>query len=183
MPGGLALVPWALGPSGPLAKDKLDRAGVDYTKISRDNVFIGYQPPEKKTTPKETNPNPNPVQPTQKDDENGPDPLEFYRLIFISIQEGEGEALLYSVYHDSEKQLRSFGFKKDFYIYGQSGSKTLLKGRVLKIDFDGVYFQDLLSTKTKTYFIRMDQTLKEAMEEPVPEAQLIKVGIKVDKSS
>jgi hypothetical protein len=145
-PGGLGLVPWASGPSGPLGPGVLAVPPRQYAAIARRNVFFN-QPAAPVERPAEE------VQVTQ-----------FVYLTDITHTEKGAEAFLYDRYNNRRIRLRASAGFNTFRLRDSQG-ETLVQGKVLTIEDRDLTFQ----VDEAKYTIHVGQSLKEAMEKPLRE--------------
>lgn len=165
-PAGLALLPWAIGPTGPLAERKLaaERPRYDYDDLLRKNIFQGG------TT------RPPPPEPPRVVENTGPDMRQFTQLILTTEDDRQAQALLRNRYTNDTTWLRSRRGLNSFWIYDESGEKAVMRGWVLKITQGDVFFH----VDGYLYCIHVGETLAEAMEQPADWQDLIGTGMEVD---
>ncbi len=160
-PVGLALVPWAIGPSGPFAQKKMAdlRAHRKYAAIPQKDIFVGYIPPPPPPRPPivQTEPEPEP------EEEDDLDVKEFVRLMMITVTEERAEAKLRNRLDSREIRLRTSPGFNFFRISNISGTRTLLKAQVVHIDYRNVYFV----WENKLYRFHIGDTLARAIQEPI----------------
>ncbi len=143
-PGGLALVGWAAGPSGPLGPGTLARTSGSYLALAKKDIFFG-RPPSRETPGGE---------------------VEVSRFLYLTdiTQAGKkSEAFLYDRLNNRKTRLRSSPGFDSFRV--MDGDKTVVQGKVVRIDARDVVFH----AGGKYYSLHVGQSLEEAMERPVPQ--------------
>jgi hypothetical protein len=156
-PAGLALVPWAIGPMGPLGPQLLAQPKRDYDALAHRNIFFGRAP-------------------RTAAGEKEPGVFQFVYLTDITL-DGRGspaEASLYDRYNNHHfRHLRPERGFDQFKIADNEGDKQLV-GRVLRMDTRDLIFQAHHSTgensapqEDKYYRIHVGQNLEEAMRRPL----------------
>lgn len=157
-PTGLALVPWAIGPTGLLGPQQLAVPEREYASIAGKNIFYGPPPP--------------------RDRSNTVDVTEFVRLTDITQSERKTEAFLYDRYNNRTTRLRlSVGFAA-FTVFDSDG-KLAIRGTVVQMSDREVVFR----VDDKYYAMHVGQSLQEVLEKPLRDSQLKEMGITKVKAS
>ena len=155
-PTGLMVVPWAVGPTGPLGPGILATSSRQYGSIAAKDIFFG---------PKEVD----------QSAEQGVDTFEnlgFVVLTDITHTGSKSEAFLYTKYNNSKTRLRaSAGF--DSFRIRNSKDQTLAQGKVIRIDERDLIFR----SGDKYYSIHVGQNLEEAMKHPLSPSELKELGL------
>ncbi len=162
-PAGLALVPWALGPSGPFAQRQLASLAArrDYSIIARNNVFVGERPPVKRPDPEEM--------------EDPADMKQFTYLIGISINGIRAEAYLRNRYTNKYIRLRSSSIFNKFTITDEFGERVVMEGKVRKIDAREVYFE----YRGEIYRLHVGENISQALsQQPLSDSEMAAAGLK-----
>jgi hypothetical protein len=151
-PTGLALLPWTVGPTGPVARQQLaEQTGSRrYADLPRKNVFVGALPAvvvEKKEEP-----------------DADLEVTEFIRLETTnpSAREAFFRNLIFQTPATRVRAVPRSGYDT-FRVTNESRSKTLIKAKVLRVDQRDVYFQ----VGEDVYGIHIGQTLSDAMRRPL----------------
>jgi hypothetical protein len=141
-PGALALIPWALGTTGPANPGRLAKAARQYTAVASKDVFTGMPPAD------------------------GPEPdmASFVFLVGITLNDNGCEAALYNNQTKAKMRLCLQAGKDTFRVMKESG-ELRVQGKVVRIENREVFF----SSEKKYYAIRLGQNLEEAMRSPLPE--------------
>lgn len=165
-PAGLALVPWAAGPTGPVGKQKLAMLDSQrqYRTISEKSIFEGFKPPIIKD---EGPPDP------------GPDMARYTYLSYIKMSDIRGEAWLYNRLTQHEIRLRVSRIFGKFKILAEDGETVQLEGNVVKIDSRNVYFQLLNEIEYRGAVFRLEsgKNLLDAIRSPLSAEEVAKLGI------
>jgi hypothetical protein len=154
-PTGLALVPWVVGPTGPVAQRRLEgeMAHRYYSDIARRNPFVGASKPP----------------PPREEPDADIEVAEYVRLDTTNV-DGREAFLRNLIFKTSPIRIRAVprsGYDT-FRVMNENRSKTILRGKVLRIDQRDVYFQ----VKEDIYGIHIGQTLADAMRRPLNNGEL-----------
>jgi hypothetical protein len=150
---GLALVPGAVGPTGPIGPGLLAVPPRQYASIAGKNIFFG--PPT-----------------TDRPTENV-DIMQFVYLTDITRDDSKAEAFIYDRYNNRKTRLRASAGFDSFRILDSQG-ETLLRGTVVRIDDRDLVFQN----GEKYYSIHVGQNLEEALKRPLSASELKELGLK-----
>jgi hypothetical protein len=157
-PTGLAMLPWFVGPTGPLAQQRLANEGGyrQYGDMAYKNLFAGA-----------VDPPPPPEVPVESD--AGIDVTEFVRLDTL---DPDGKVaffrnLIFKMPPIRVKSVKNSGFDV-FRIQNENKTKTALKAKVLRIDQRDMYIQ----VNDEVYGIHIGQSLSEAMRRPLSEDEM-----------
>lgn len=153
-PTGLALVPWAIGPAGPLGSTRLALPDREYAAIAGKNIFFGPPPPRERT--------------------NAVDVTEFVHLTDITRNERKTEAFLYDRYNNRTTRLRASAGFNAFRVLDNDG-EVLVQGTVVQVEEREVVFK----VGEKYYTIHVGQSLQEVLEKPLKDQQLKDMGINI----
>jgi hypothetical protein len=152
-PTGLALVPWAIGPTGPLGPGVLAEPARQYAAIAAKNIFYGSL-----------------VAPEQPRDET--DVTRYVRLTDISRNDRRTEGWLYDRYNKKFTRLRpDRGF--DSFTVRDSQNAVLFQGKVLRMEGRDMIFR----VESKIYTIHVGQTIEEAMKKELAPEKLRELGL------
>jgi hypothetical protein len=152
-PSGLALVPWAAGPAGPLGPHKQTEPPRHYEAIAGKNIFFGPQ-----------------IFAERKGEEI--EYSRYVRLVHTERSDGRLQAFLYDRYNNKHTRLRpSPGFDQ-FRVVDDDG-KELMKGKVVQIDLRDVIFR----SGENYYRLHVGVDLADAMDTPLSADQLRSLGI------
>lgn len=162
-PTGIALIPWVVGPTGPIAERQLAMLmpKLDYGKIAKKNVFEGY----KKTIIDDPEPEPPP--------DYGPDQRRFARLTRIVRGKVRHEAFIYNPYLDKAIRMRESRLFGNFDIRDESGEKIWVEGKVRRIDAREVFFE----VDGDVYRLELGQTVADAMRRRLDDSELLKLNL------
>jgi hypothetical protein len=158
-PTGLALLPWIVGPTGPVARDQLAmESGYrrQYSDMWRKNIFRGGEPPADE-----------PVEEPELVDTV--EVIDYIRL--DTTDPVNREAYLRNlVFRTRPIRLRAKAYSgyDTFLVENEWKTKTVLKGKVLRIDQRDVWFQ----VQEDVYGIHLGQSLREAMRRPLSEEEM-----------
>jgi hypothetical protein len=161
-PIGLAQVPWAISPNGVrppqvLAKTILPR---EYSNIARRDIFTAPRDPFGPKTNVET----------------VGDITRYVYLIIVSLKDGRQEAWLRDRLQNKEYRIRpddKSGFQ-NFRIVDEEGN-TAVKGKLVLLLSRDAYFE----VDNEIYAIHVgDQSMYDAMRRPVPEEELLFLGLR-----
>jgi hypothetical protein len=162
-PTALALIPWIVGPTGPLAQDRVAaESGYrrDYADVAKKNIFNGLVPYRIPIEPK-----------TEEPYDPAPDfdPRDYIRLD-TTDPDGREAYLRNLVYKTPPTKLRmgKWSGYDTFRIFSEYKTKVLVKGKVLRIDQRDVYFQ----VREEIYGIHIGQSLWEAMKRPLSDREI-----------
>jgi hypothetical protein len=153
---GLALVPWAVGPTGPVGPGTLAQRARDYAAIADKNIFFGNQRTvvQEKDTPL--------------------DPTRFVRLIDITHNDDRTQALLYDRYNNRYIRLRTdSGSGYDTFGIEDERGETALRGKVMRIDQRDLIFR----VDDNYYSIHLEQDLVDALRTPLTAEQVQSLGL------
>ena len=150
---GLALIPGAVGPAGPLGPGLLAVPPRQYAAVAGKNIFFGPSTTETST--------------------EKVDVMQFVYLTDITRDDSKTEAFIYDRYNNRKTRLRaSAGFDSFRILDGQG--ETLLRGTVVRIDDRDLLFQ----SDGKYYSIHVGQNLDEALKHPLGPSELKELGLK-----
>jgi hypothetical protein len=159
-PGGLALAPWLLGPTGPAATRKLaaqfcvDR---EYDRLAAKNIFVGLAPPSRK-----------PAAASVK--------LDFIRLTSIVVGDKITEASLHNAQTNQRIRLRTEGEMNRLQIRG-SGGQPIFQATVVAISQRKL----LLRAGAGYGIVRVGQTLSQMERKTqLSQAELAEFALKVE---
>lgn len=163
-PTALALLPWIVGPTGPLAQDRLAaESGYrrEYADVAKKNIFNGRVPLPPYVEPKDT--------PSFEEPTPDFDPRDYIRLD-TTDPDGREAYLRNLVYKTPPTKLRmgKWSGYDTFRIFSEYKTKVLVKGKVLRIDQRDVYFQ----VREEIYGIHIGQSLWEAMKRPLSDREI-----------
>jgi hypothetical protein len=150
-PGGVALVPWAMGPTGPLGPGVLATPSREYAAIAGKDIFYG--PPATEQVLEKL------------------DTLEHVFLTDITYN-GRWEAFLYSRYNNAKTRLRASAGFDAFRVRNDKGD-TLVQGKVVRIEDRDLIFL----SGDKYYSMHVGQNLEEALRHPLAASQLKELGL------
>lgn len=150
-PAALALVPWAVGPIGPLGPGALAVPTRQYASIAGKDIFYG--PPAAEQVAEQV------------------DATEHVYLTDITYN-GRWEAFLYDRYNNSKTRLRASAGFDSFRIRNSKG-ETLAQGKIIRIDDRDLIF---LSGE-KYYSMHIGQNLEEVLRHPLAAVQLKELGL------
>ncbi len=190
-PAGMMLVPWVVGPAGELSPARVakENQNRDYGEIDKKNIFFGKMPkvdviPELPIGP----PEPKNTDPTPEEPPHGTLKMRDYfslKLItksftteqglIVDTVEEDAEALMYNPLKNMYARWKDAAGYRKVVVYGSKSNEIEVEGHLKRIDDSTVYFE----SKGKIYAIHIGQTFAEAMVAPVPNAELIKLGLKV----
>lgn len=163
---GLALLPYILGPTGPLAEQRLaaERPQRDYAALALKNVFAGGQPkPAPPAPPVTEGPPPDP----------GPDMTQYVHLILIEQTDKVAKALLRNRFTNDPVWMQARRGLNSFMVYDESGENVTLRGKVLGVRQREVFFL----VDGQLHAIHMGQSLAEALDRPAGWGDLEKTGM------
>jgi hypothetical protein len=155
-PTGLMVIPWAVGPTGPLGPGILASSSRQYGSIAAKDIFFG---------PKEV----------QQDTEQVLDKIETTENVYLTDITHTGnkvEAFFYVQYDNSKTRLRPTTGFDSFRIRNGKGV-TLAQGKVVRIDERDLIFR----SGEKYYSIHVGQNLQEALKHPLDASQLKELGL------
>ncbi len=160
-PTAIALIPWVVGPTGPLAQERVAaESGYrrDYADVAKKNIFNGLVPRIY-------------VEPIEEFVEKTPefDPRDYIRLD-TTDPDGREAYLRNLVYKTPPTKLRmgKWSGYDTFRIFSEYKTKVLVKGKVLRIDQRDVYFQ----VREDIFAIHIGQSLWEAMKRPLSDREV-----------
>lgn len=139
-PGGIALIPWAVGPTGPKAPPALrdkpsPRSDKDYLAMANKNIFTGYVEPVKVAVKETKKPEPKP--PT-KEKEREPvtpkDVLRFARLTDISGSPDFLEATLWDPLTSRAIRLREEKSYDRFPLLLNGSGGAVVQGQIVQFE-------------------------------------------------
>jgi hypothetical protein len=162
-PTGFALLSWVVGPTGPFARQELAmHSGYrQYGDMDYKNIFRGGEPPPKKEIAKEDEGEP---------EDNFWEVADYIRL--DTADPDNREAYLRNlIFKANPIRLRSASWSpwNTFKIYANEfKSKTIVSGKVLRIDQRDVYFQ----VKDEVYGIHLGQSLGDAMRRTLSSGEM-----------
>jgi hypothetical protein len=163
-PVGLAQIPWVVSPQGVRPPQVLAKTAVprNYSDVARALLFSGQ--PEPKNT---------------RDRKGFPeydDVTQFAKLYLITWDSSlkRGEAKLYNLLTDQDIRLREeekSGYKQ--FVILDDDRKVQFRGTVLKISDRAVYF----SANDEIFALPVGDSVADAMQNPVPEAEAKRLGL------
>lgn len=157
-PAGLALLPWAVGITGPLGPRRLAADAREYAAIAGKNIFYGAEPVERKR--------------------DAIDITQFVFLTDITKTVSRTEAMLYNRYMNRPMRLRETPGWNTF-IIKDDDDEPLVQATVLRIDHRDVYFK----VGEKYYAIHMDQSIQDAMKRPLKGEEMKVLGVAATTTS
>ncbi len=165
-PSGLSLMPWVVGPTGPVARQRLamESGYRHYADLVYKNVFTGPVPPKAVPKEEETTPEPDAdivVTEYIRLDTTDPDGKEafFRNLVFKTVP-------------IRVKSVPRSGYDT-FRVMNELKTKTVVKGKVLRIDQRDLYFQ----VGEDVYGIHIGQTLSDALRRPLSESEMARLKL------
>ncbi len=161
MPMGLALVPWTLGPTGPLGPGTLARPPHHYEAIASKNIFFGLPAVAERT--------------------EDVDATRFVHLNEITRDEKRVEAFLYDRLTNISTRLRTETGFDSFRVQDEEG-ETLVRGKVVRIDIDK---RDIIFRSEENYYsMHVGQNLEEVLKTPLAPDQVKALGLAaIDKAT
>ncbi len=150
-PAGFALLPWAIGPTGPLGPGVLAAPAREYASIAGKDIFYGPPAAEQVTAKLDT--------------------LEDVYLTDITFN-GRWEAFLYVRYDKSKTRLRASAGFDSFRIRDYKG-ETLAQGKVIRIEDRDLIFR----SGDKYYSMHVGQNLDEVFKHPLEAIQVKELGL------
>jgi len=162
-PTGLGLLPWAVGPTGPFARQALamERGYRLYNEMERKNIFRGGEPPKK-------------IEP-EPEVESFLAVADYVRLEATDTDNKEAY-LRNLIFKESPKRVRSSSFSgfNTFAIFpNELRTRALFTGKVLRIDQRDMYFQ----VHDEIYGVHLGQSLGEAMRRPLSTGELDRLDL------
>jgi hypothetical protein len=149
---GLALVPWAVGPTGPLGPGDLAEQARNYASITGKDIFFG---------PPATEPRQEEVQVTS-----------FVHLTDITQTDKRNEAFLYDRLNNKKTRLRAETGFDSFRVEDGEG-ETVLHGKVVKIDARDLVFK----ADDKYYNLHIGESLADTLKHPLKGRELRAFGV------
>jgi hypothetical protein len=158
-PGALALVPFAIGPTGPLGPGHLATTEREYAAITGKNVFFG---------------------PPVETDRSGDivDVTQYVHLTDITHTVSKVEAFLYDRYNNKKTRLRTSAGFNSFKVQDNQGN-TLVSGKVLRMADREIIFQ----VGDKHYSMHVGQSLLDAMAKAMPAEKVKSLGLAEKETS
>jgi hypothetical protein len=151
-PSGFALMPWAVGPTGPAGPPILAVPSREYLSIAGKDIFFGsVAAPE--------------VVASQADS------IENIYLTDITYS-GKWEAFLYVRFNNTKTRLRASAGFDSFRIRNDKG-EVLVQGKVVRIEDRDLIFQ----SGDKYYSMHVGQNLEEVMRRPIDPSRLKELGL------
>jgi hypothetical protein len=151
-PAGFALIPWAVGPTGPRGPGVLAQPGRHYADIAKKNIFLGSSQ-------------------STRAPEYG-EVVNFIHLTDITHNDRLTEAFFYDRANRRWIRLRAETGFDTFRVLDNEG-ETLLSGKVIRLDN-----RDLIFRVDKNYYsIHVDQSLGDVIKKPLTEEQLRSLGL------
>jgi hypothetical protein len=151
-PAGVALVPWAVGPTGPLGPSILAQPSRHYDLIAKKDIFFGEVAA--------------PPAPDKEEVEVG----KYVKLVSISRDERLVEAFLFDQYNNRKTRLRAEPGFDTFRIQGKGSERP---GKVIRIDDRDVFFR-----VDDDYFdLHVGQSIEEAMRKQLGGEQMRSLGL------
>jgi hypothetical protein len=151
-PAGLALLPWAVGPTGPLGPGVLATSAREYASIGGKDIFYGPPAVEQVAENYET--------------------TDHVFLTDITHTGTKAEAFLYIRFNNTKTRLRaSAGF--DTFRIRNSKGETLAQGKVVRIEDRDVIFR----SDDKYYSMHVGQNLEEVLKRPLEAIQIKELGL------
>jgi len=158
-PSGFALLPWAVGPTGPAGAGLLAVPSRDYASIPGKDIFYGPATTAELVTAKF-------------------DTLDHILLTDITFN-GRWEAFLYAKFNNTKTRLRDSAGFDSFRIRDDKG-EVLVQGKVVRfVDTRELIF----SSGDKFYSLHVGQNLEEALRHPLDASQLKELGLTVATSN
>lgn len=166
-PAGFALIPYAVGPTGPVARQMIAmaRPNRNYQDLVLKNLFVGGSP---KPPPVKEKPDPGPTEPTdpiEPESPPGPDLRPYIHLVLIVEEGGERKALFYNRalndYLGGKRGVQDMLGFNSFYLFNEDGSKIIMRGKVIRITQRDVIFE----VDDNLYNIHVGQSLGDAMRD------------------
>jgi hypothetical protein len=151
-PSGLALLPWAVGPTGPMGSGNLALPAREYASIAGKDIFYG--PPAAVQIAEQV------------------DATEYVYLTDITHTGEKAEAFLYDRYNNSKTRLRASAGFDSFRIRNAKG-ETLVQGKIIRIEDRDVIFR----SDDKYYSMHVGQSLEEVLKHPLEDIQLKELGL------
>jgi hypothetical protein len=144
-PAGFALVPWLVGPTGPLGPQLLAQPKRDYEVLANRNIFFGKAP-------------------KAAAGEKEPGVFQFVFLTDITLKgrTSPAEAFLYDRYNNRQFRLRAERGFDQFRVTDNDSDKQVA-GKVVRMEERDVIFQ----VDDKFYRIHVGQNLEDAMRRPL----------------
>lgn len=153
-PVGLALVPWAVGPAGPLGPHEATESFRKYAAIAGKNIFFGPQPVV--------------VDRTKED-------VELTRYVYLthtSRDDQRVEAFLYDRYNNRQTRLRTSPGFDSFRVMDLEG-EPLVRGKVIQINQREIVFR----VDENYHVLHIGQNLEDALKTSLTAEQLKKLGL------
>jgi hypothetical protein len=164
-PGGIALAPSVLNPTGPLWPRQLTRSATSrkYADIAKKNIFLG------------------PLAPGEDLDDGSSAAIpggeiqvtRYTYLTDITVGVWRAEAWIYIRTNKHKTRLRESPGFNAFRIMDERDDGPELSGKVLKIESRDLYFQ----VGTNYYVIHVGQNFAEAMRRRLPESEVKSLGL------
>jgi len=155
-PAALALVPWAVGPTGPLGPGVLAAPTREYASIAGKDIFYGPAVSGELVVDRK-------------------DTIDNVYLTDISYND-KWEAFLYVRYNNSKIRLRTSAGFNSFRVRDDKG-ETLAQGKVVRIDDRDLVFQ----SGDRYYAMHVGQNLEEALKHPLGASELKELGLGENK--
>jgi hypothetical protein len=177
-PIGIALLPWIVGPTGEVARKRMSSEGAygrQYGEIPLKNIFIGRTP-----LPKGYNDDdPFGTGDAEKMDN---DPLPVHEFVRLDMTDPDArEAYLRNlVFKTRPIKLRTASWSgyDTFKIQSEFGTRTLVKGKVIRITQRDVYFQ----VREDMYAIHLGQSVADAMRHKVTNSEMKALDLRIDEA-
>jgi hypothetical protein len=173
-PIGIALLPWIVGPTGPVAYDRMiSESGYrrQYRQIALKNIFNGLVPL----------PAYNPAPSAEEDAAVlDLDPLDVREYVRLDMTEsGERATFRNLVFKTGPIKLRTASWSgyDTFRIMSEFGTRTLVKGKVVRIAQRDVYFQ----VREDMYAIHLGQSLADAMRHRLTTSEMKALNLRIDE--
>lgn len=153
-PAGIALVPWAVGPTGPLGPQLLADPPREYAAVAGKDIFFG--PPN--------------ATPQQRAD--FVDVTQFVYLTHIYRVKEKAEAWLYDRYKNKPTRLRESAGFNSFRVVDTQG-ETQVIGRIVRLDDRDVIFR----ANDRYYALHIGDSLGDALKRPLKQDELVNLGL------
>jgi hypothetical protein len=172
-PIGIALLPWIVGPTGPVAYEiMISESGYrrQYGQIAIKNIFSGRVPLPKY--------NPDDAAPAVED--NDPLPVHEYVRLDMTDPDGREAYLRNLVFKTAPIKLRTASWSgyDTFRIKSEFGTRILVKGKVVRITQRDVYFQ----VREDMYAIHLGQSVADAMRHRLTASEMRALDLTVDEA-
>jgi hypothetical protein len=152
-PTGLGLALWASGPTGPAGPDVLAHPARQYAGIAKKDIFFGTAPLNR-----------------------GAEMVSAPRFIHLTDITNNHQAFFYDRYNNRTYRLRAeAGFDTFLVRDEENPSKTLVRGKILRLDGRDLYFQSLIDDDY--YRMHVGESLEEVLDHPLTSAALKTLGL------